>query len=91
MSGINNVNKTFYTIVAVFSAEPDAQDRMVNSQDTNRLRILTGFRKVTEVRHQSSFRVFWGDFLCFYVSQVGGGVIRVREGKREALPQPVLF
>ena len=37
MSGINNVNTTFYTIVAVFSAEPDVQDSVVNGQDTDSL------------------------------------------------------
>ena len=48
----------FYTMLAVFSAEPDAQDSVMNSQDTHRLLILTAFRHVAEVRHKSSLCVF---------------------------------
>ena len=47
-----------YTMLAVFSAEPDAQYNEMNSQDTDRLRILTEFQHVTEVRHESSLCVF---------------------------------
>ena len=42
----------FYTMLAVFSAEPDTQDSVMNSQDTDRLLILTEFRHVAEVRHE---------------------------------------
>ena len=41
-----------YTMLAVFSAERDAQDSVMNSQDTDRLLILTEFRYVAEVRHE---------------------------------------
>ena len=47
-----------YTMLAVFSAEPDAQNSVMNSQDTDRLLILTEFRHVAEVRHESSLCVF---------------------------------
>ena len=48
----------FYTMLAVFSAEPDAQDSVMNSQDTNRVLILTECWHVAEVRHESSLCIF---------------------------------
>ena len=48
----------FYTMLAVFNAEPDAQDSVMNSQDTDRLLMLAEFRHVAEVRHESSLCVF---------------------------------
>ena len=48
----------FYTMLAVFSAEPGAQDSVMNSQDTDRILTLTEFRHVAEVIHESSLCAF---------------------------------
>ena len=81
----------FYTMIAAFSAEPDAQDSVMNSQDTDRLRILIEFWDLAEVRHESSLCVFLGDIISFHIAEFGVGVVRVDEGECEALPQSVRF
>ena len=45
-------------MIAVFSAEPDAQDSVMNSQDTDRLIILNEQRHVVDVRREISLCVF---------------------------------
>ena len=44
-------------MLAVFSAEPDAQESVVNSEETDRLSILTELLGVADVRHENFFRL----------------------------------
>ena len=78
-------------MLAVLSVEPDAQDSVLKSQDTDRLWILTEYQHAAEVRHESSLCVVLGDVNSFHVAEFGVGATRVDKGECETLPQYLRF
>ena len=78
-------------MLAVFSAEPGAQDSVMNSQDTDRLIILTECRHVTEVRHESSLCVFYGDVIGFHAAEKTRSEIKIHISTPPATLAPQHF
>ena len=58
-----------YTMLAVLSAESDAQDSVMNSQDTDRLIILTEQRHVADVRREISPCFSSGNVVGFHAAE----------------------